>query len=218
MMSMVEPVRVFLLDDHEIVRRGVVSVIDAEPDMEVVGEAGTADEALDVVEVCNPDVAVLDIRLGDGSGVEVCRDIRSKYPEISCLMLTSFEDDQALVEASLAGAAGYVLKQVQGGDLLEAIRMVAEGRVLLDRATIRLALRRLRESGESTVGELPPQELRVFELIGDGLSNREIADEMILAEKTIKNYVTSLLQKLGMQRRTEAAAFAARLDERRKGG
>jgi len=218
MMSMVEPVRVFLLDDHEIVRRGVVSVIDAEPDMEVVGEAGTADEALDVVEVCNPDVAVLDIRLGDGSGVEVCRDIRSKYPEISCLMLTSFEDDQALVEASLAGAAGYVLKQVQGGDLLEAIRMVAEGRVLLDRATIRLALRRLRESGESTVGELPPQELRVFELIGDGLSNREIAEEMILAEKTIKNYVTSLLQKLGMQRRTEAAAFAARLDERRKGG
>jgi DNA-binding NarL/FixJ family response regulator len=218
MMSMVEPVRVFLLDDHEIVRRGVVSVIDAEPDMEVVGEAGTADEALDVVEVCNPDVAVLDIRLGDGSGVEVCRDIRSKYPEISCLMLTSFEDDQALVEASLAGAAGYVLKQVQGGDLLEAIRMVAEGRVLLDRATIRLALRRLRESGESTVGDLPPQELRVFELIGDGLSNREIADEMILAEKTIKNYVTSLLQKLGMQRRTEAAAFAARLDERRKGG
>jgi DNA-binding NarL/FixJ family response regulator len=218
MMSMVEPVRVFLLDDHEIVRRGVVSVIDAEPDMEVVGEAGTADEALDVVEVCNPDVAVLDIRLGDGSGVEVCRDIRSKYPEISCLMLTSFEDDQALVEASLAGAAGYVLKQVQGGDLLEAIRMVADGRVLLDRATIRLALRRLRESGESTVGELPPQELRVFELIGDGLSNREIADEMILAEKTIKNYVTSLLQKLGMQRRTEAAAFAARLDERRKGG
>mgnify|MGYP001160788105 FL=1 len=218
MMSMGEPVRVFLLDDHEIVRRGVVAVIDAEPDMEVVGEAGTADEALDVVEACNPDVAVLDIRLGDGSGVEVCRDIRSKYPEISCLMLTSFEDDQALVEASLAGAAGYVLKQVQGGDLLEAIRMVAAGRVLLDRATIRLALRRLWESGESTVGDLPPQELRVFELIGDGLSNREIADEMILAEKTIKNYVTSLLQKLGMQRRTEAAAFAARLDERRKGG
>jgi DNA-binding NarL/FixJ family response regulator len=218
MMTMAEPVRVFLLDDHEIVRRGVVSVIDAEPDMEVVGEAGTAEETLDMVEACNPDVAVLDIRLGDGSGVEVCRDIRSQYPDVKCLMLTSFEDDQALVEASLAGAAGYVLKQVQGGDLLEAIRMVADGRVLLDRATIRLALRRLRESGESTVGELPPQELRVFELIGDGLSNREIAEEMILAEKTIKNYVTSLLQKLGMQRRTEAAAFAARLDERRKGG
>jgi DNA-binding NarL/FixJ family response regulator len=163
-------------------------------------------------------VAVLDIRLGEGSGVEVCRDIRSQYPDVKCLMLTSFEDDQALVEASLAGAAGYVLKQVQGGDLLEAIRMVADGRVLLDRATTRLALRRLRESGEATVGELPPQERRVFELIGDGLSNREIAEEMILAEKTIKNYVTSLLQRLGMQRRTEAAAFAARLDERRRGG
>ena len=218
MMTMGEPVRVFLLDDHEIVRRGVVAVIDAEPDMEVVGEAGTVAEALEVVQGCSPDVAVLDIRLGEGSGVEVCRDIRSQYPDVKCLMLTSFEDDQALVEASLAGAAGYVLKQVQGGDLLEAIRMVADGRVLLDRATTRLALRRLRESGEATVGELPPQERRVFELIGDGLSNREIAEEMILAEKTIKNYVTSLLQKLGMQRRTEAAAFAARLDERRRGG
>ncbi len=217
-MTMGEPVRVFLLDDHEIVRRGVVAVIDAEPDMEVVGEAGTVAEALEVVQGCSPDVAVLDIRLGEGSGVEVCRDIRSQYPDVKCLMLTSFEDDQALVEASLAGAAGYVLKQVQGGDLLEAIRMVADGRVLLDRATTRLALRRLRESGEATVGELPPQERRVFELIGDGLSNREIAEEMILAEKTIKNYVTSLLQRLGMQRRTEAAAFAARLDERRRGG
>ena len=218
MMTMGELVRVFLLDDHEIVRRGVVAVIDAEPDMEVVGEAGTVAEALEVVQGCSPDVAVLDIRLGEGSGVEVCRDIRSQYPDVKCLMLTSFEDDQALVEASLAGAAGYVLKQVQGGDLLEAIRMVADGRVLLDRATTRLALRRLRESGEATVGELPPQERRVFELIGDGLSNREIAEEMILAEKTIKNYVTSLLQRLGMQRRTEAAAFAARLDERRRGG
>jgi DNA-binding NarL/FixJ family response regulator len=218
MMTMAGPVRVFLLDDHEIVRRGVVAVIGAEPDMEVVGEAGTVAEALEVLQGCSPDVAVLDIRLGEGSGVEVCRDIRSQYPDVKCLMLTSFEDDQALVEASLAGAAGYVLKQVQGGDLLEAIRMVADGRVLLDRATTRLALRRLRESGEATVGELPPQERRVFELIGDGLSNREIAEEMILAEKTIKNYVTSLLQKLGMQRRTEAAAFAARLDERRRGG
>ena len=213
---MYKPTQVFLLDDHEIVRRGVAAVIDAESDMEVVGEAGTVAEALAVVGACVPDVAVLDIRLDEGSGVEVCRDIRSQYPDVKCLMLTSFEDDQALVEASLAGAAGYVLKQVQGGDLLEAIRMVASGRVLLDRATIRLALRRLRESGEITVGELPPQERRVFELIGDGLSNREIAEEMILAEKTIKNYVTNLLQKLGMQRRTEAAAFAARLDERRK--
>lgn len=214
--SVPDEISVFLLDDHAIVRRGLVAVVDAEPDLTVVGEAATAAEALDVVAVCRPDVAVLDVRLGDGSGVEVCRDIRSAHAEVGCLMLTSFEDDQALVEASLAGAAGYVLKQVQSEDLLEAIRLVASGRLLLDRATTRLALRRLRESGEATVGELPPRELRVFELIGDGLSNREIAAEMFLAEKTIKNYVTNILRKLGMQRRTEAAAFAARLDERRR--
>ena len=213
---MPDEISVFLLDDHAIVRRGLVAVVDAEPDLTVVGEAATAAEALDVVAVCRPDVAVLDVRLGDGSGVEVCRDIRSAHAEVGCLMLTSFEDDQALVEASLAGAAGYVLKQVQSEDLLEAIRLVASGRLQLDRATTRLALRRLRESGEATVGELPPRELRVFELIGDGLSNREIAAEMFLAEKTIKNYVTNILRKLGMQRRTEAAAFAARLDERRR--
>ena len=213
---MPDEISVFLLDDHAIVRRGLVAVVDAEPDLTVVGEAATAAEALDVVAVCRPDVAVLDVRLGDGSGVEVCRDIRSAHAEVGCLMLTSFEDDQALVEASLAGAAGYVLKQVQSEDLLEAIRLVASGRLLLDRATTRLALRRLRESGEATVGELPPRELRVFELIGDGLSNREIAAEMFLAEKTIRNYVTNILRKLGMQRRTEAAAFAARLDERRR--
>ena len=208
--------KVFLLDDHEIVRRGLVAVINAESDLEVVGEASTAAEALGVVKACQPDVAVLDVRLGDGSGVEVCRDIRSELPEIACLMLTSFEDDQALVEASLAGAAGYVLKQGQGSDLLDSIRRVGGGRQLLDRATIRLALSRLRESGETSVGELPPQERRVFELIGEGLSNREIAENMFLAEKTIKNYVTSILSKLGMQRRTEAAAFAARLDERHR--
>jgi len=207
--------RVFLLDDHEIVRHGLIAVINAEPDLEVVGEAGTVAETLKVVGECNPDVAVLDVRLGDGSGVEVCRDIRSTYPDVSCLILTSFEDDQALVEASLAGAAGYVLKQVKGSELLSSIRLVGTGRILLDRATVRLALRRLRESGESVVGELSTQERRVFELIGDGLSNREIAEEMFLAEKTVKNYVTSILRKLGMQRRTEAAAFAARLEERR---
>ena len=207
--------RVFLLDDHEIVRHGLIAVINAEPDLEVVGEAGTVAETLKVIGECNPDVAVLDVRLGDGSGVEVCRDIRSTYPDVSCLILTSFEDDQALVEASLAGAAGYVLKQVKGSELLSSIRLVGTGRILLDRATVRLALRRLRESGGSVVGELPTQERRVFELIGDGLSNREIAEEMFLAEKTVKNYVTSILRKLGMQRRTEAAAFAARLEERR---
>jgi len=206
--------KVFLLDDHEVVRRGLKDLINSEPDLEVVGEAGTAEEALEVVSACQPNVAVLDVRLGDGSGVEVCRDIRSAYPEISCLILTSFEDDQALVEASLAGATGYVLKKIKSNEILQAIRLVGEGRQLLDRATTRLALRRLRESGEAAVGELPQQERRVFELIGDGLSNREIAEAMFLAEKTVKNYVTSILRKLGMQRRTEAAAFAARLEER----
>ena len=206
--------KVFLLDDHEVVRRGLKDLINSEPDLEVVGEAGTAEEALEVVSACQPNVAVLDVRLGDGSGVEVCRDIRSAYPEISCLILTSFEDDQALVEASLAGAAGYVLKKIKSNEILQATRLVGEGRQLLDRATTRLALRRLRESGEAAVGELPQQERRVFELIGDGLSNREIAEAMFLAEKTVKNYVTSILRKLGMQRRTEAAAFAARLEER----
>jgi DNA-binding NarL/FixJ family response regulator len=206
--------KVFLLDDHEVVRRGLKDLINSEPDLEVVGETGTAEEALEVVSACQPNVAVLDVRLGDGSGVEVCRDIRSAYPEISCLILTSFEDDQALVEASLAGAAGYVLKKIKSNEILQAIRLVGEGRQLLDRATTRLALRRLRESGEAAVGELPQQERRVFELIGDGLSNREIAEAMFLAEKTVKNYVTSILRKLGMQRRTEAAAFAARLEER----
>ncbi|HJL92047.1 MAG: response regulator transcription factor [Acidimicrobiales bacterium] len=206
--------KVFLLDDHEVVRRGLKDLINSEPDLEVVGEAGTAEEALEVVSACQPNVAVLDVRLGDGSGVEVCRDIRSAYPEISCLILTSFEDDQALVEASLAGAAGYVLKKIKSNEILQTIRLVGEGRQLLDRATTRLALRRLRESGEAAVGELPQQERRVFELIGDGLSNREIAEAMFLAEKTVKNYVTSILRKLGMQRRTEAAAFAARLEER----
>jgi DNA-binding NarL/FixJ family response regulator len=206
--------KVFLLDDHEVVRRGLKDLINSEPDLEVVGEADNAEEALEVVSACQPDVAVLDVRLGDGSGVEVCRDIRSAHPEISCLILTSFEDDQALVEASLAGAAGYVLKKIKSDEILQDIRLVGKGRQLLDRATTRLALRRLRESGEAAVGELPQQERRVFDLIGDGLSNREIAEAMFLAEKTVKNYVTSILRKLGMQRRTEAAAFAARLEER----
>ncbi|HIE67001.1 MAG: response regulator transcription factor [Acidimicrobiales bacterium] len=208
--------RVFLVDDHDVVRRGLMALINAEKDLEVVGTAGSAATAMETVEATRPDVAILDVRLGDGSGVEVCREIRSSFPEVACLILTSFEDDQALVEASLAGAAGYVLKKVQGGELLAAIRRVAAGGRPLDMATTRLALRRLRESGETAVEELAPQEKRVFELIGEGLSNREIAEAMYVAEKTVKNYVTSLFQKLGMARRTEAAAFAARLSERRR--
>jgi len=210
-----EPIRVFLVDDHEVVLRGLTAVIDAEEDLKVVGVASSATEALEVVEACDPHVAVLDVRLGDGSGVVVCRDIRSAHPEVACLILTSFEDDQALVETSLAGAAGYVLKNVKSRNLLDAVRLVASGRRLLDAATTRLALQRLRESGEAALADLSCQERRVFELIGEGLSNREIAQRMYLAEKTVKNYVTNLFRKLGMQRRTEAAAFAARLVERR---
>jgi len=208
--------RIFLVDDHDVVRRGLTALISAEDDLEVVGTSSSAVGTLEAIAATKPDVSVLDVRLGDGSGVEVCRDIRSAHPKVACLILTSFEDDQALVEASLAGAAGYVLKRVQGDELLTAIRLVGSGRRLLDPGTTRLALRRLRESGEAAVDELSPQERRVFDLIGDGMSNREIADRMYLAEKTVKNYVTNLLRKLGMSRRTEAAAFAARLDERHR--
>jgi DNA-binding NarL/FixJ family response regulator len=208
--------RIFLVDDHDVVRRGLTALIDAEDDLEVVGTSSSAAGTLEAIAMTSPDVSVLDVRLGDGNGVEVCRDIRSSHPRVACLILTSFEDDQALVEASLAGAAGYVLKRVQGDELLTAIRLVGSGRRLLDPGTTRLALRRLRESGVAAVEELSPQERRIFDLIGDGLSNREIADRMYLAEKTVKNYVTNLLRKLGMSRRTEAAAFAARLDERHR--
>jgi two-component system response regulator DevR len=209
-------IRVFLLDDHEVVRRGVAEMLNNEEDLEVVGEASTAAEALTAVKRCSPDVALLDVRLGDGNGIEVCRDIRTAHPEVACLVFTSFNDDQALVDASLAGAAGYVIKQVRGNDLVETIRKVSAGSVLLDSATVRLALARLRESGLGMVEDLTDQERRIFELIGRGMSNREIASEMYLAEKTVKNYVSSLLAKLGMSRRTEAAAFAARLDERQQ--
>jgi two-component system, NarL family, response regulator DevR len=210
-------IRVFLLDDHEVVRRGVADMLERDGDIEVVGESSTAGDALRVVASCNPDVAVLDVRLPDGTGIEVCRDIRSAHPDVACLMLTSFSDDQALVDASFAGAAGYALKQIRGNDLVEAVRKLAGGALLLDQATVRLALARLRESGDGALGDLTEQERRIFELIGAGLSNRQIAEELYLAEKTVKNYVSNLLAKLGMARRTEAAAFAARLDERRRG-
>jgi DNA-binding NarL/FixJ family response regulator len=209
-------VRVFLLDDHEIVRRGVADLLNAEADMAVVGEVGSAAEALAAVEACKPDVAVLDVRLGDGNGIEVCRDIRSEHPEVACLMLTSFSDDHATIDAAMAGAAGFVLKQVGSGELVEAIRKVAAGVQLLDRAEVRLRMQRLRDSDEGVLLALTPQEQRIFTLIGDGFSNRQIADEMFLAEKTVKNYVSNLFAKLGISRRTQAAALAARLDEREK--
>ena len=211
-----QPITVFLLDDHEIVRRGVADLVDAEPDMTVVGEAGTADEAIHGVERLSPDVAVLDVRLEEGNGIEVCREIRSAHPEVACLILTSFADDQALIDAAVAGAAGYVLKQIRSNELVESIRKVAGGAKLLDDATVRLGLQRLKESEEGKVQSLTDQERRIFDLIGEGYSNRQIAAEMFLAEKTVKNYVSNMLAKLGMSRRTEAAAFAARLEERRR--
>jgi DNA-binding NarL/FixJ family response regulator len=209
-------IRVFLLDDHEIVRRGVADVINAEPDMVVVGEAATTAVVVDAVGDTQPDVAVLDVRLEDGNGIEACREIRSTYPEIACLILTSFADDQAIVDAAVAGAAGYVLKQIKSDELVAAIRKVAAGSQLLDGATVRFRMKRLRESDEGRVLELTDRERRIFELIGEGYSNRQIAEELRLAEKTVKNYVSNLLAKLGVARRTEAAAFAARIEERQR--
>jgi two-component system response regulator DevR len=213
---MVDPMgtRVFLLDDHGVVRVGLATMIDSEPDLEVVGQAGNAENALTGIAESQPDVAVLDVRLDDGNGIEVCREIHATHPDVRCIMLTSFADDRALVDAGAAGASAYVLKQVRGDELADTIRAVAGGRQLLDPATLRHATERLRASGELLIEDLSPQEKRLFVLIGDGYSNRQIADELYLAEKTVKNYVSTLLAKLGMTRRTEVAALAARLDER----
>jgi DNA-binding NarL/FixJ family response regulator len=208
--------RVFLLDDHEIVRRGLRELLEQEDDVEVVGEAGTAEEALGRIPPTKPDVAVLDVRLPDGDGVEVCREIRSCHPEIHCLMLTSFADDEALFSAIMAGASGYLLKQVKGTDLIDAIRRVGRGESLLDPAMTARVLDRLRApTPPDELAGLTEQERRVLDLVAEGLTNRQIGERMFLAEKTVKNYVSNLLSKLGMSRRSEAAAFAARLDERR---
>jgi two-component system, NarL family, response regulator DevR len=209
--------RVFLLDDHEVVRRGIRELLESEDDIEVVGEAGTAEEALARIPPTRPEVAVLDVRLPDGDGVEVCREIRSRHPEIQCLMLTSFADDDALFSSIMAGAAGYVLKQVRGTDLVDAIRRVGAGESLLDPAVTRRVLERLRtKPEEDELAGLTDQERKILELIADGLTNRQIAEQIFLAEKTVKNYVSNILAKLGMSRRSEAAAYAARLQERRR--
>ncbi|MFZ6003009.1 MAG: response regulator [Actinomycetota bacterium] len=211
--------RVFLLDDHEVVRRGVRELIEAEDDMAVVGEAGTAEEATGRIPATSPNVAVLDVRLPDGDGIEVCRDIRSKHPEIACIMLTSFADDEAVYAAIMAGAAGYVLKQVRGSDLIDAIRRVAAGESLLDPQVTTRLLERLRHQGaDDELAVLSEQERKILDLIAEGLTNRQIGERMYLAEKTVKNYVSNLLSKLGMSRRTEAAVYAARLAERRSKG
>jgi DNA-binding NarL/FixJ family response regulator len=210
------PTRVFLLDDHEVVRRGVRELLEADEDMVVVGEAGTAEEALSRIPATTPNVAVLDVRLPDGDGVEVCREIRSKHPEIACIMLTSFADDEAVYAAIMAGAAGYVLKQVRGSDLISGIKRVAAGESLLDPLVTTRLLDRLRHQGEEDeLSALSDQERRILELIAEGLTNRQIGERMFLAEKTVKNYVSNLLSKLGMSRRTEAAVYAARLSERK---
>jgi len=202
-------IRVFLLDDHEVVRRGVRDLLDAEPDISVVGEAGTAAEALVRVEGTTPDVAVLDVRLPDGDGVTVCRELRSRHPYLACLMLTSFADDEALFDAILAGAAGYVLKQIRGADLVGAVRTVAAGGSLLDpRATAAVMQRMRTPKPDDPLASLTEQERRILELIGEGLTNREIGARMFLAEKTVKNYVSNLLSKLGLQRRTQVAVLA----------
>jgi DNA-binding NarL/FixJ family response regulator len=207
---------VFLVDDHEIVRRGVRDLLESQPDIAVVGEAGTAEAALADIPALRPDVAVLDVRLPDGDGVTVCREIRSEVPQVGCLMLTSFGDDEALFDAIMAGAAGYVLKQIRGTDLIGAIRTVASGRSLIDpKAACRVMdSMRDRARGADPLSALTKPEMKILELIGKGLTNRQIGERLFLAEKTVKNYVSALFAKLGMERRTQAAAYAVRVFER----
>jgi two-component system, NarL family, response regulator DevR len=213
-------VRVFLLDDHDIVRRGLTHLFEIQGDIEVVGEAGTAEEALSRIPPTRPEVALLDVRLPDGDGVEVCREIRSRHPEIQCLMLTSFADDEALFDAIMAGASGFILKQIKSEEIVEAVRFVAKGQSMLDPAVTGRVLERLRKGPEEDelLAQLSPQERNILNLIADGLTNRQIAEQIHLAEKTVKNYVSNLLSKLGMERRTQAAVYAARLTEQRGEG
>ena len=205
--------RVYLLDDHEVVRRGLRDLLEDSGDITVVGESASAAEATRRIPALRPDVAILDARLPDGSGIDVCREIRSIDPGIHALILTSFDDDEALFAAIMAGAAGYVLKQVRGTDLVDAIRRVAAGQSLLDPAVTARVLERVRfgPPEDESLKRLTEQERRILALIAEGKTNRQIGEELFLAEKTVKNYVSSLLAKLGMERRTQAAVFAARL-------
>ena len=211
--SATAPIQVFLLDDHEIVRRGVRELLEGQPDIIVVGEAATAAAALARIPALRPNVAVLDVRLPDGDGVSVCREIRAQLPEVACLMLTSFGDDEALFDAVMAGAAGYVLKQIRGTDLVGAVRTVASGQSMLDAKAASQLMARLRDTTRKRdpLEGLTGQERKILELIGEGLTNRQIGERLYLAEKTVKNYVSALFQKLGMERRTQAAAYAARV-------
>ncbi|HEY6935260.1 MAG TPA: response regulator transcription factor, partial [Marmoricola sp.] len=200
-------IRVFLLDDHEVVRRGLVDLLEGEDDIEVVGEAGTVREATARIPALRPDVAVLDARLPDGSGIDVCRDVRSVDPAIRALILTSYDDDEALFAAILAGASGYVLKQITGTDLIEGVRRVAEGQSLIDPSLTAKVLERVRKGPDTPdeLAELTDQERKILSLIAEGLTNRQIGEQLYLAEKTVKNYVSSILSKLGLERRTQAA-------------
>ncbi|MFG2813129.1 response regulator [Streptomyces sp. NPDC048410] len=216
-----DPVRVFLLDDHEVVRRGLADLLDAEPDIAVVGEADTAAHAVARGPALRPHVAVLDVRLPDGDGITVCRELRDRVPGLACLMLTSFDDEDALLDAIMAGAAGYVLKQIKGSDLVSAVRTVASGQSMLDPATTARLMRSLRADPAGATPALPPEleslsprEREILALIGDGLTNREIGKRLYLSEKTVKNHISRLLAKLGVQRRVQAAVLASQLDPR----
>jgi two-component system, NarL family, response regulator DevR len=210
-------VDVFLVDDHEVVRRGVRELLESEADLFVVGEASNRAQALQEIPRSHPNVVLLDVRLPDGDGVEICREIRSSSPEIACLMLTSYADDEAFLGAVIAGAAGYILKQIRGNDLVSSVRRAANGESLLDPILVKQARARLgRDVQDERLRPLSPQERRILELISQGMTNREIAETMFLAEKTVRNYVSNLLLKLGMKHRTEAAVFAVRVGERRK--
>lgn len=219
-----DPIRVFLLDDHEVVRRGITDLLDAEPDISVVGDADTVEHALVRGPALRPDVAVLDVRLPDGDGITVCRELRNQMPELACLMLTSFDDEDALLDAIMAGASGYVLKQIRGSDLVSAVRTVASGQSMLDPATTARLIRSLRAEPAETPAPAPelaalsPRERDILALIGDGLTNREIGKKLYLSEKTVKNHISRLLAKLGVQRRVQAAVLASHLEQPNPGG
>ena len=215
-----EPIGVFVLDDHEIVRRGVCCLLEAEPDIRVIGEAGTASAALARIPALRPDVAVLDVRLPDGDGVSVCREVRSRLPEVACLMFTGFSDDRVLLDSIMAGAVGYMLKEADGSDLVSAVRAAASGRSLLHlRAASRLMARLLDVSGKpDPLAGLTPHERNVLVLIGEGLSNRQIGERLFIAEKTVKTYVSTMFRKLGLEQRTAAAAYVARIFDGRTVG
>ncbi|MEU6549183.1 response regulator transcription factor [Streptomyces sp. NPDC046915] len=215
------PIRVFLLDDHEVVRRGVHDLLNDEPDITVVGEAATAEQALVRVPALRPDVAVLDVRLPDGDGVSVCRELRSRLPELGCLMLTSFDDEEALLDSIMAGASGYVLKQIRGSDLVSAVRTVARGQSLLDPSATTRLMARLRggqpqEEEPDALPGLTEREREILALIGEGLTNRQIGERLYLAEKTVKNHISRLLAKLGVERRIQAAVIATQAQDRRR--